>query len=62
MNTFQITSRLEDIYPDIDSELCSKHTVLLNQIQKAYRKAFPSMLTSYAVHPPTHYVISKAMI
>lgn len=46
MNTFQITSQLEEIYPDIEGELCSKHTVLLNQVQKAYIKAFPSINSS----------------
>lgn len=54
MNTFQITSQLEDIYPDIEGELCSKHTVLLNQVQKAYRKTFPSTNSSMqCIRPPT---------
>lgn len=45
MNTFQITSSLDEVYPDIEGELCSKHTVLLNQIQKAYRHTFPSKIS-----------------
>lgn len=32
MNTFQITYSLDQVYPDIQGELCSKHTLLLNKI------------------------------
>lgn len=53
MNTFQITSSLDDIYPDIENELCCKQTVNLNIIQKKYRQLYPSTIHFIkCIHPP----------
>jgi len=61
MNTFQITSQLDHIYPDINGELCSKHTTLLNQINTAFQKTYPSNFINHIAHTATHYVIAKAV-
>ena len=42
MNTFQVTDSIGEIYADIEGELCSKQTVLINQIQKKYGMCYQS--------------------
>lgn len=57
MNTFQITYNLDQLYPDIQGELCSKHTIALNQLHKAYNKTYNSTLLEHSAHTPSHYVV-----
>jgi hypothetical protein len=53
MNTFEITYNLDQLYPDIQGELYSKHTIALNQLHKDFNKTYSStFLNTQLIYPP----------
>lgn len=48
----ELTTDLTRIYPDIEDELCSRHSILMGKLKHTFNKLYDGM-------EPSHYIVVK---